>query len=169
MKYKKAILINLFLLGLGLLEISAQDIYVKEKDGLQTSYALNSLKKMTFSSGNVNIRKIDNTVDLFALNELRYLNFIDLSTSIIKNPLQIYNANLNVYPNPVEDILNIKFIDVLSEGIISILTLKGEVIQTKYTNNDSLVSFNISSLPQGIYICRYVNSKETKTIKIIKL
>jgi hypothetical protein len=82
--------------------------------------------------------------------------------------MQLSNVHLIVYPNPVTDVLNIDLTGKIGEGTISILTLEGKVMQTQNTSGKSLVTLNLSRLTQGIYLCRYSNTLENKTVKIIK-
>lgn len=168
MRHKRLKLSAVILLGLGLTGLQAQTMYVKEKSDTQTAYALSSLRKMTFSGGNVTIQKADNSAGVYAISGLRYLNFIDKTTGIAEPPMQLGNASLISYPNPVTDVLNIDLTGVTGEGTISILTLEGKVMQMQHTSGNSLITLNLSHLPKGIYLCLYVNSLETKTAKITK-
>ena len=168
MKHKRLKLSGVLLLGLGLTELQAQTMYVKEKSGTQTAYAMNSIRKMTFSGGNATVQKTDNSTVAYTLSGLRYLNFTDLTTGITEPTAQLGHSNLITYPNPVVDMLNIDLTGITGEGTISILTLEGKVIQTQNTNGNSLITLNLSHLSQGIYLCRFSNAVEIKTVKIIK-
>jgi len=167
MRHKRLKLSILLLLGIGLTGLQAQTMFVRVSSGSQTVYALSSIRKMTFSGGNATIQKTDNSTSVYALSGLRYLNFTDLTTSITDPPMKLSN-NFVTYPNPVTDVLNIDLTDVTVEGVISILTLEGKVMQTHKTMMSSIVSINISNLPQGIYLCRYSNTAAITTVKIIK-
>jgi hypothetical protein len=168
MRYKKLKLSAILLLGIGLTGLQAQTLYVKESSGIQTPYSLSDVQKMTFSGGNLTIQKTDNATGVYALSGLRYLNFIDLSTSITEQLLRLRNANLIAYPNPVNDLLNIDLTGVESEGTISVLTLEGKLLHEQKYNGANTVTLNLSQLPQGIYLCRYVSKTEIKVVKIIK-
>lgn len=168
MRHKKFKLSAILLLGLGLTGLQAQIINVKESSGTKTTYSLNSIRKMTFSGGNVTVQKTDNSTVVYALNGLRYLNFSDNSTGIFENQTFSGNTDLHTYPNPVSDFLNINLEDIAGEGTISILSLEGKVMQTQKTRGASIVTLNLSELPRGIYLCRYSNEREIKTVKIIK-
>ena len=168
MRHKRLKLSAVLLLGLGLSSIQAQTMYVKESNGTQTAYPLNSIRKMTFSGGNATIYKTDNSTGVYALSGLRYLNFTDLITGITEPTAQLGHSNLITYPNPVTDMLNIDLTGVTGEGTISILTLEGKVIETQNINGSVLVTLNLNYLSQGIYLCRYSTAAEIKTVKIIK-
>ena len=146
---------------------TAQTMYVKESSGTQIAYTLSSIRKMTFSGGNATVQKTDNSTGVYNLSGLRYLSFEDLTT-VLEQPVQQGASNLIVYPNPVADVLNIDLTGVESEGTISILALEGKLLQVQKTDGSNTVTLNLSQLPQGIYLCRYVSRTEIKTVKIIK-
>lgn len=168
MRQKRLKLSGVLLLGLGLTGLQAQTMYVKEKSGTRTAYALSSVRKLTFSGGNATVQKTNNSTGVYAISGLRYLNFTDLSVGIAEPLMPLSNSNLITYPNPVKDVLNIDLTGVIGKGTISILTLEGKEIQTQNINGSSLVTLNLNHLSQGIYLCRYSTAAEIKTVKIIK-
>lgn len=168
MRQKRLKLSAVLLLGLGLTGLQAQTMYVKQSNGTQTAYALSNVRKMTFSAGNVTVQKTDNTTGVYALSGLKYLSFENLTTGI-NEPQMAAGNTLLIYPNPVTDMLTIDLTGTNNgEGHISILNLEGKVMQKQQTEGTGIVSLNLSQLPQGIYLCRYTNGTETKTVKIIK-
>lgn len=78
---------------------------------------------------------------------------------------QIVNRNLNVYPNPVRDVLNFSSSDVKS---VEVYNLLGSKVMSQKTSNSSL---NVSHLNTGTYIinCLDADGKNLKTVKTIKL
>ena len=168
MRHKRLKLSAILLLGLGLTGLQAQTMYVKQNNGTQSAYALSNVRKLTFTPGNVTIQKSDNTTGVYALSGIKYLSFQDFTTGI-NEPQMAEGNTLLTYPNPVDDILNIDLTGTKNgEGRISILNLEGKVMQTQKTSGIGVVTFNLSQLPQGIYLCSYTNGSETKTVKIIK-
>jgi hypothetical protein len=168
MRNKRLKLSAALLLGLGLTGLQAQTMYVKESNGTQTAYALSNIKKMSFSSGNFTVTKTDNTNGVYALNNLRYFNFTDLSTNI-EEPLSVQKQMLNVYPNPVTNVLNIDLTGTIQEeGTLIIFNFEGKAELNRQVSNKGVLSLDISHLPKGLYFCRYANVTETRTVKIIK-
>lgn len=157
----------MLMLGLGLIGLQAQTMYVKQSSGAQTSYTLSDVRKVTFSSAHVTIQKSDNSIGVHALSGLKYLGFDDFTTGI---EAQIHSANacLVAYPNPVNDVMNIDFLGTNPAGSISILTLDGKVILKQINACQGILQLNLSQLPRGIYLLSYANSIEIKTIKIFK-
>ena len=146
----------------------AQTMNIKQSNGTQTAYALNSVRKLTFASGNVTLQKTDNTTATFALSSLKYVNFSG-TTSIEEQILHATIFNLNTYPNPVSDVLNIEVINTdTKNATISILSIEGKVLLTEQANGQKKISLNLSQLPQGLYLCQYKTEKELKTTKLIK-
>ena len=168
MRHNRLQICVLILFGLGLTGIQAQTIYVKQSNGTQTAYAYSNLRKMTFAPGNVTVQKTDNTTVVYALSSIKYLSFYDFTTDINETQMPAVKTLLT-YPNPASDILNIDLTGTKNgEGRISILNIEGKVMQTQKTSGMDMVTLNISQLPQGIYLCRYISGTETKTVKIVK-
>ncbi|HLW09229.1 MAG TPA: T9SS type A sorting domain-containing protein [Fermentimonas sp.] len=168
MKQKKLKISLLLLLGLGLTGLQAQSLFVKQSNNTQSTYALDDIRKITFSSGNLTVTKKDNTIGVYALSGLRYLSFADYLTSISESKT-VFMESLVAFPNPVQNILNIDLTGAVDlNGTITIFTLQGSLVQTKQISEAKIVSLDVSSLPSGIYICCYSNKTEIKTVKFIK-
>ncbi len=58
---------------------------------------------------------------------------------------------ISVYPNPVEDILNITSSVEITE--IEIVNVMGQIVLRKDVNSDSTVC-NVAGLPSGVYMVR---------------
>jgi len=163
MKYKKFLVSIIFLLGIGILGLQGQTLYLKDNGGIQTGYILSNISKISFSAGNILVRKISGTTNSFSLTGLRYLNFIDLTNEIstIENPSD--KTSILLYPNPSNDILNIKLLSADNHVFsIEIISVDGKVaykeaiiMQTKY------YKINVSNLPKGLYVCIIKNSNNT--------
>lgn len=168
MKHKRLKLVAVLLLGLGLTSLQAQNMYVRESNNTQTVYALSNIQKITFSSGDLTIVKADNSSQSYALNSLQYLNFTDLSTDI-EEQKDFDSKSLLAYPNPVSNELTIDLSGMKSlNGTLRILNIEGKVMKTQVVSSSTIVMFDMSQLPMGIYFCQYNNGIEIKTVKIIK-
>ncbi len=168
LKVKSLGVVTLLAFAFSLSSVTAQTMYVKKSNGTQTAYALSNVRKITLSSGNVTVRKTDNTTEAYALSGLKHLSFKDFTMGLEKQ-IQVSITNLITYPNPVDDVLNIDLSGSENkDGSISIISLEGKVVQKQKINDASIVTLNLSQLPHGIYLCRYTNDIEIKTVKIIK-
>lgn len=147
---------------------NAQSMYVKESNGMQTAYSLVDIRKMNFSSGNLTITKMDNSNSIIALNSLKYISFTDYSTTISEYTKEV-PTEIKVYPNPIFNELNIDFSGTnILNGKICILSIEGKLIKTQQLLGSASLTIDMSNIPQGVYLCRFSNEKEIKTIKIIK-
>jgi hypothetical protein len=171
MLIRKIILIAVLAFGLGLTGLQAQTMYVKEKNGSQTSFTINNIRKMTFSDVNMIVTKIVGNSKTYALTDIRYLNFFDLSTGI-SPPVKPETEMTVLYPNPVNDILTIY--DPMSvNGIlqVEIVTLEGKIVFRQVVEIQSETKnahINVSSIPNGLYLCRLFKNKTVTTNKFIK-
>lgn len=150
-------------------KVNAQTMYVKEKNsGIQSTYTLSNIRKVNFLSGNLIITNIENTDTVIALNSLRYISFTDYSTTISEYTKEV-PTEIKVYPNPIFNELNIDFSGTnILNGKICILSIEGKLIKTQQLTSSANLTIDMSNIPQGVYLCRFSNEKEIKTIKIIK-
>jgi len=156
------------MLALGLTRIHAQTIYLKNKNGTQTAHNLAGIKKITFSSGNLNITKSNNNSELCLLNDLRYISFSDYSTNISEKEIEP-PLKLKVFPNPVQNILNIDISEKNStDGNIMIYDTGGRLMSSTLIDYSGVIIINTSHFPKGIYICKFISKEEIKSVKIVK-
>ena len=80
--------------------------------------------------------------------------------------------NLSVYPNPVEDRLNISFDLAKSDQVtIEILNALGQVIQTEknnYENGQKTVIMNTSSLAKGLFFVKLSSNGQNISRRFVK-
>jgi hypothetical protein len=167
MRHKKLKLSALLLLGLGLTGVHAQTMFVRETSGTQTSYPLNNISKLSFSSGNIIVDKMTGSPDTYTLTSVRYLNFTDL-TGISEAKPEI--AGVKIYPNPANEVLNIQSSSTAgSTVVIEVISIEGKILYTHSVNAISDVfQINISNLPEGLYLCKINNGTTIETAKFIK-
>ena len=96
-----------------------------------------------------------------------------LLTGINDNTLS-NNADFQVYPSPSAGNIKIEFelkeSTFVSIVLINIVGEKVRVIENNHlTNGSHNVSYNIETLPDGIYFCRMINGNQMVTKKIIKV
>jgi hypothetical protein len=73
------------------------------------------------------------------------------------------------YPNPVKNVLNLSG-TIVGQLInsIDIISLEGQLILQQKQINNSAPQINVSSLPQGIYLCKIKCGNATEIIKFLK-
>ncbi len=118
------------------------------------------------------------TVPVLKPEKINY-NASKSNTIIIEAPLGnppiVLNPGLiSVFPNPANQVLNIKFSNTKAETIgISILDVAGREVYFTSINNhklpaDNVIGVNVASLPAGVYFVRVTNGF-SQVIKFIKL
>lgn len=82
------------------------------------------------------------------------------------------DAMVKVYPSPANDVVNISMNDawVNTNSAISIVSMAGNLLQSKMSKGSKIVQLNVSKLPAGIYILRVEANGQTtnKTITITR-
>ena len=90
-------------------------------------------------------------------------SIVDLTTVGVK---PVANRSIvNIYPNPVKDILTVEGQNISS---VEIIDINGKTVKT-IRNIASKKNINVSNLTQGIYFVKVVDAKDTKVTKLIKL
>ncbi|MEA3446456.1 MAG: T9SS type A sorting domain-containing protein, partial [Bacteroidota bacterium] len=121
-------------------------------------------------SGNITVREYGGSSDTYALIDIRYVNFTNSTIGVQLAENQNETGKLQVFPNPANDVLNIRH--TISESQLTsleILSVEGKTVYKQVlTGNTSLHQVNISALPKGLYLCRAIGEKTIDTIKFIK-
>ena len=119
-----------------------------------------------------------NPNSFFAFNDILYFSATDGSVGselfkLEQSALSVKNENLNslinisVYPNPVNNILNIK-IDNQQIKEVKIYNLMGKEVLKTSSKESEIESINISQLSSGMYLTLIKTDANTFTKKIIK-
>jgi len=167
---KKFVFSVMLLLGITVSELYPQNtLNLKEKSGTLTSYALNSINKLTFASGNMTVNKKDGSTSAFALTNIRYLNFTN-ATSI--EGISLEKTNLMLYLNPETDQLGIRYESSISEDVqLQILNIQGKVVYQQTLSSQTGTNYTTISVVQlknGLYLCLLQNGNKLETVKFIK-
>jgi len=152
--------ISLFRLGY------AQSMYVKNKTGNVTTIVLNSLRYLSFNSGQLIVTPKSGNVQSIILSEIQKMTFTPITS--LANTTD-GNFEVRLFPNPVGDLLSVELPELKSNTVqIELLSLEGRVLYTKSGNSQSVFTLNISTLKQGLYLCRIYNGDKVYTQKFIK-
>lgn len=74
-------------------------------------------------------------------------------------------AKFYTYPNPVKDVLNISYKDIISN--VTVYNILGQEVVRKLVNENS-TTIDMSSLVNGSYLVKIKSNDLTKTIKVVK-
>ncbi|PZR21870.1 MAG: hypothetical protein DI539_06900 [Flavobacterium psychrophilum] len=89
-------------------------------------------------------------------------SFSEATAGVNENTL----ANLSVYPNPVNDVVNVS-VDALVSNV-AIVDLNGRTVKTAKFDGVANASVNVSDLASGIYMMTITSDKGATTKKIVK-
>jgi photosystem II stability/assembly factor-like uncharacterized protein len=89
---------------------------------------------------------------------------------IIKQEKLMVNDQVQVYPNPANDVVNVVLPDAFSKTacIISVLTIDGKTVELKAIQAFNSVQLPVSKLPPGLYVLR-ISSNSQIINKIITI
>ncbi|MCX6183638.1 MAG: T9SS type A sorting domain-containing protein [Flavobacterium sp.] len=161
---KKIYILFAFIICLG---AKAQTMFVRPIAGIQTTYPVADIQKLTFDNGNMLVTNNTGASGTFALSGLRYVSFTDFNLGTTSPELA--TNKFYAYPNPASHILNISGSNaMLSVGQIEILSLEGRLLMQQKPAIESTPQVDISGLPQGMYLCKITNGNQQQIIKFIK-
>ena len=81
---------------------------------------------------------------------------------------EIQPNQLNIYPNPVKNILNVELLNSASASSVAIRSATGVVVLEQKLAAQSSFSLSVAHLPKGIYILQIISGKEILVKKFIK-
>jgi hypothetical protein len=94
---------------------------------------------------------------------------IDYRSPVGINPAENSNDFVNIYPNPVTDLLTLNFNGTETIKLIKITDLSGRVFHEKNLNgNEKTLKFNCENLSSGVYLVSFLTENGMKTRKFIK-
>ena len=125
-------------------------------DGISLSWTTGELMTQTFSA------------DTLMLTQGFQQGEITVATSV--NKLHGLSMDVKVYPNPVQNMLNINFKGLINQPArIKLMTLSGKVIFTREINNPSNITrINLNGISPGTYMLKVSINGRSKTFKIVK-
>lgn len=92
--------------------------------------------------------------------------FTTLSPTGISN-LGSSDFDLTAFPNPAKDAITINVTGTNNNGQLMLTDIAGNIIQTMAVNSTS-TNIDMSNLPAGIYLIRYMDAEHSKNIRISK-
>ena len=107
-------------------------------------------------------------IDMRRINKKNTSYTFVMLKKLVQNVL-VSKSDLTVYPNPVNNQLSIDLTNVEQASILSIYSLKGDLILTQSVQNDKLIKLNTSGLANGSYTLEVIDYKgnSIKSEKII--
>ncbi|HLO45863.1 MAG TPA: DUF1501 domain-containing protein [Leadbetterella sp.] len=85
---------------------------------------------------------------------------------------ELSNARLKVYPNPVQDVLNLRFISDGGQNSIQLLDMRGTEVMPEINEEmqagSQEIMLNVSHLNSGIYLARFRNNDFQEVVRVLK-
>ncbi|MEL6812855.1 MAG: T9SS type A sorting domain-containing protein, partial [Bacteroidota bacterium] len=135
-------------------------------DGVQNDWVLEQINLSDYLGENILVR-----FQLVSDNGVRADGFYfdDLEVNVVEDGTlsanDIKSSHFAVYPNPVEDLLNIT--TPLDNYTIEMYTIQGQLVNKK-ENNSGSQTLDYSDLSSGIYLLRLTAATTSQTIRIVK-
>lgn len=85
----------------------------------------------------------------------------------VDDELPLHEISVNIYPNPVSDVLHIHT-SMDRPQSITIMNMLGEIVMES-TSPAQHTSMNVSQLPPGIYLVQVNRKSESATVKFVKI
>lgn len=147
-------------------------LYINDGNGFFTESTSSSFTGATASSIDFADVDGDNDLDLFIMGvapDMMVYSKLYINDLMVNNDNPIFDSQVNIYPNPFNQLINIDLKDINTPVNIEIINSVGQIIQsTKYENNTPL-EIPATHFSNGIYFINISNEAgETKTFKIIK-
>jgi len=73
-----------------------------------------------------------------------------------------------LYPNPVNEYLNIDFGENISQGKVELINIEGKTIDMINIENNNHIQINTSNYATGLYIVRIISAERISYVKIVK-
>jgi len=94
----------------------------------------------------------------------------EITVTTTANELQGLSMDVKVYPNPVRNMLNVDFQEMVDQSArIKLINLNGKVIFTReITNSSNITRINLNGNTPGTYMLEVSINGRSKTFKIVK-
>jgi len=145
--------------------VQSQILHIKSFGPSVDSLPVNAIKKITFSSGQLIAELSENkTINL----DLANLRFMSCSSEYANESCCQNIFDVNAFPNPVNDLLNIQ-IQEPGDADIRLFTSQGQLVDAPTLKYDSChYQIDVSPLRRGCYFCAVRTASGLSTLKFVK-
>jgi hypothetical protein len=149
----------------------SQNLFIYFMDGSQASYNLLDIRNLSISefSNSMQINKFDGSNVTWDLSIVKFYNYKNQPSGVInaKNTVE-----LTLYPNPVNDIVNINYELTNNENVsIVVYDSEGKIVkfweQGSNLSGNQTLTWNTATMKSGIYFVQLSTTKGTLTQKMI--
>jgi hypothetical protein len=153
--------------------LRAQSIHFNYTDGTNASYNLEDVRKITFDAELMNLHLLDGSVYAWNVSTIEHYQY-DESTLNVQEWLSYVNGwELVIFPNPTSTTLNVHYnLTKEDEITIALFDMHGKLILQKnlgkQVSGEHQETLDLTSIPQGNYVCRITGQQKTITKTVIK-
>lgn len=107
-------------------------------------------------------------VNYYRIKQVDYDGKFDFSQIVMVNSLvEQANVNLKLYPNPAVDYVHVTWGEEEETGKIVLLGLNGSVVAEQFPDQHNAMTFDLTSVKDGVYFIQFVGSSSTKTERLV--
>jgi hypothetical protein len=149
-------------------EIKAQTVDFNLDNGSTINYQAEDIRKITFDNDLMNVLLWDGSLVSINVSTINsFLNNSSLSTQELLNELN--SMNLQLYPNPTNDQININYSTLINDEIsILIYDSNSKLVMTRKLTYKSSGKYteaiDLSTLNAGTYFCQ-ITEKNNKIVR----
>jgi Secretion system C-terminal sorting domain len=168
MRKKEISWLIVLVLGFVLSQLQAQTALVVNEKSSKTPLLLSGIQKLTFPTGNMLVTNKGGNTQTFTFSNIAYLSFATLINAVDMQKDE--QSQILLYPNPVQDVLNIKYpIASQQTAQLEIIGIDGKIaFKTLLKVGTSNMQLSVSYLPKGFYICRIQTDRKTTSTRFFK-
>lgn len=149
--------------------IYAQDLSIITENGDEQVFSIQNIQTLTFQNKSLLIQKKDGAISSLPFENVKRIHFNPVnSIDVVTEP----SALLYIYPNPVKEILQIKYSGKSKNGIlyVKIISADGrkayqQKIDSHFANSYGI---NVTGWSKGIYLLYVNDGRKVFTMKFIK-
>lgn len=147
---KKSLLTLFILAGCALLQpLAAQNsLIVRMTDATTSSVSLSQISRITFSSGNMQVKKTDLSQLVFAVANIQKMNFGTVSAT---PSVYSQSSAIQLYPNPAVSQIRFRNLSASESYRVVICSLDGKVLIQKLLS-DTNEAIDVHGLSKGVYL-----------------
>ncbi len=164
------------LLGIALLftvGLRAQSIHFNYTDGTNASYNLEDVRKITFDADLMNLHLWDGTVYAWNVSTIGHYQYDESSLNVQEWLSKVNAWEVVIFPNPTSTTLNVRYnLPKEDELTIALFDMQGKLILQKnlgkQVSGEHQETIDLTSIPQGTYVCRISGQQNMITKTVIK-
>ena len=147
------------------------DTQIDDQEGVQMQFDFRNIYSSILTDWLGATKQESNTVLFDEFDELPLFKS-GCSASLSSDDIFLDKTEINIYPNPTSDFININFFGTNQSTKITMYNAIGAVVKQitykEYSSTQHSIQFNVKSLPKGNYFIHYQSKGISKTKKLLK-